>query len=142
MNGHIGHSSPGQTHESPEGMYIASVRRVNHFLAVCGGNERLRRRIAAASCPLDGVRNVDEAVLHPEALRGELSKAPDTEGLRRVVASGQEVDPVFPGLSHDRLAWLTGDEGIESQPAGIVDREGAAAGGDADAGDPPRAALQ
>jgi hypothetical protein len=60
-------------------MYIASARRVN----LLPGNWEKS----------DGVRHVDELVLDPEALRHELAKAPDSEGLGRVVAAGEKWTP-------------------------------------------------
>lgn len=42
---------------------------------------------------LDRIRDVDEAMLDPETLRDELAEPPDAEGLGRMVARGDEVDP-------------------------------------------------
>src|SRR5687768_14832335 len=76
----------------------------------------------------NGVRNLDEPVLDAEALRQQVPEAPDPEGLARVVAAGDEVDPALPGVGHDVFGRLAGDVGVEPQRDRLVQDRTAASG--------------
>ena len=54
-----------------------------------------------------------ERVLDPEAVGQQIAQRADAEGLRRVVAGGDEVDPSLARLGHDVLARLAGQERVE-----------------------------
>src|SRR6266511_2197111 len=90
----------------------------------------------------DRIRNVDELVLHGEALRDQLAEPPDPEGLGRVVAAGEEMHAVLPRLSHHGLAGLSGHEGIEAELTSLVDGERAATGDYPDARDALRTRVE
>src|SRR5436190_20215038 len=72
----------------------------------------------------DGIRDVDELVLDPESRRHQLAEPPDTEGLGRIVAGGDEVHPALAGIRHGVLGRLAGEEGVESQRDRVVDLGG------------------
>ena len=50
-----------------------------------------------------------------ESLGEELAETADAEGLRRVVAGGEEVDAVLVRAQHHPLGRLAGHEGVEAR---------------------------
>ena len=85
---------------------------------------------------LDRIWHVDELVLDREALGDELPEPADAERLGRVVAAGQEVDPVLARFAHHRFAGLAGDQGVQPERARLMQGEAARARDDPDGGDP------
>src|SRR5215211_7905405 len=81
---------------------------------------------------LNGVRNVRKEVADSE-LRGQPhAERADPEGLGRVVAGGEEVDPRLARVVHHWLAGLARDEGVQARRDRVVEMFGRAPGDDPD----------
>src|SRR5439155_686275 len=83
--------------------------------------------------------HVDEVVLDPESLGHAVAERSDAEGLRGVVACGDEMDAALPRLGHRRLGGLAGEERVEAEFDGGSEVAGRAPADDADRSDLGRA---
>src|SRR5882757_2227595 len=117
-------------------MFVATGDDVYRFRATCQSFSRSLRGDRPDSTDvraLDRIGDIDEFVLDGEPLGEQLAEPADPKRLRRIVAACEEVDAVLPRLAHHGLRRFAGDQGIQAQWPGLVDRERAAAGHDPDA---------